>query len=95
MGILMILVVLEGTRRTMGPALTVIAILFLLYAFLGPFFPPRYGTKALMWSRLVSFLYSTTEGIFCLPDGDFGNLHHRLCTFRFFSDQSGAGTIVR
>ena len=33
MGIVMILVVLEGTRRTMGPAMSLIAIIFLLYTF--------------------------------------------------------------
>jgi len=38
MGMIMLVVVLEGSRRTVGMSLTVIALAFLAYAYLGPSF---------------------------------------------------------
>ncbi|MFQ5772325.1 MAG: TRAP transporter permease, partial [bacterium] len=37
--VILIVLLLEATRRAIGPALAIIAILFTLYAFLGPYMP--------------------------------------------------------
>jgi TRAP transporter 4TM/12TM fusion protein len=93
MGILMILVVLEGTRRTMGPAMSIIAIVFLLYAFLGPYLPSTFRHKGFDVVSLVSFLYSTTEGIFSLPMGTSATYIIIFVLFGSFLTKSGAGQL--
>lgn len=64
-GILGLLVVLEGARRSVGLALPILAITFLTYAFFGPslpswLFPHRgYGVE-----RLVSQTFLHSQGVF-------------------------------
>lgn len=93
MGIVMILVVLEGTRRTMGPAMSLIAIIFLLYAFLGPYLPSTFRHKGFDVVSLVSYLYSTTEGIFSLPMGTSATYIIIYVLFGSFLTKSGAGQL--
>jgi TRAP transporter 4TM/12TM fusion protein len=93
MGILMIIVVLEGSRRTIGMSLTVIALLFLGYAFLGPYIPGAFGHKGFDLVSLVSFLYSTTEGLFSLPMGTSATYIIIYVLFGAFLTQSGAGKL--
>jgi TRAP transporter 4TM/12TM fusion protein len=71
LGILTILLVLEATRRAVGPILPITAIAFLLYASLGPYFD-RIGLGIIAHrgyglDRLVGTLYMTLEGIFGVP----------------------------
>lgn len=93
MGILMLIVVLEGSRRTIGLSLTVIALLFLAYAYLGPFVPGAFRHKGFDVVSLVSFLYSTTEGIFSLPMGVSATYIIIYILFGSFLTQSGAGRL--
>jgi TRAP transporter 4TM/12TM fusion protein len=93
MGILMILVVLEASRRTIGMSLTIIAIIFLAYAFLGPYVPGAFRHKGFDVASLVSFLYSTTEGIYSLPMGVSATYIIIYVLFGSFLTQSGAGKL--
>ena len=93
MGIVMLVVVLEGSRRTIGMSLTVIALLFLAYAYLGPFVPGPLRHKGFDVVSLVSFLYSTTEGIFSLPMGTSATYIIVYVLFGSFLAQSGAGKL--
>lgn len=93
MGIVMLIVVLEGSRRTIGMSLTVIALLFLAYAYLGPLIPGAFRHKGFDVVSLVSFLYSTTEGIFSLPMGVSATYIIIYVLFGSFLTQSGAGQL--
>jgi TRAP transporter 4TM/12TM fusion protein len=93
MGIVMLIVVLEGSRRTIGMSLTVIALLFLAYAYLGPLVPGAFRHKGFDVVSLVSFLYSTTEGIFSLPMGVSATYIIIYILFGSFLNQSGAGQL--
>jgi TRAP transporter 4TM/12TM fusion protein len=93
MGILMIIVVLEASRRTIGMSLTIIALFFLAYAFLGPFVPGAFRHKGFDVVSLVSFLYSTTEGIYSLPMGVSATYIIIYVLFGSFLTQSGAGQL--
>ncbi len=64
MGILCVLLILEGTRRKVGIAMPAIAAVFILYAFFGYLIPSKYGTSHFSISRIVSTFYAGTEGIF-------------------------------
>lgn len=87
MGVALTALVLEGCRRTLGPALPLTAMIFMIYAVLSGRVTPDY---------LIDVLYLTTEGIFGIPLNVsatflflfvlFGALAERLGTGKFFID---------
>lgn len=68
-GGIMVLLILEATRRATGWVLVCIAGAFLIYNFIGPFIPGLLGHKGYSFGRVISQLYLTTEGIFGVPLG--------------------------
>jgi TRAP transporter 4TM/12TM fusion protein len=67
MGILLVVLLIEATRRVIGPALPVIAALFILYAFLGPYMPSLIAFKGVGLKRFVGQMSMSTEGIYGIP----------------------------
>lgn len=61
-----VLLLLEATRRVVGPVLPGLSIFFLLYAHYGPYFPGIFGHRTIYWTRILYRLYLTDEGIFGL-----------------------------
>jgi TRAP transporter 4TM/12TM fusion protein len=90
-GFVMILVVLEATRRSVGLALAIIAIVFILYPFIGPFLPGIFGTRAVSVQRLFSFLFTTSEGIYGIPIGVSSTYIVLFCIYGAFLSEFGAG----
>ena len=62
-----IVVVLELGRRTIGPALPVLALLFIGYALAGPHLPGDLAHRGVTPERLIQHLTLTQEGVFGLP----------------------------
>jgi TRAP transporter 4TM/12TM fusion protein len=67
MGIMAILIVLEALRRTVGWGITIISIIFLLYAIWGRHFPDLLRHRGYSIERLASQLYLGTSGLYGLP----------------------------
>ena len=71
LGIVTTLLVLEATRRTVGPILPVTAVVFLVYGYYGPLFElvglEIFAHRGYGLVRLVGTLYMTLEGIFGVP----------------------------
>ena len=88
-----ILLVLEATRRSMGIAMPIIAIIFLAYAFLGPYIPGSLSHKGFTISSLSSFLYTTSEGIFGMAMGTSATYIIVFVLFGAFLAKSGAGQL--
>jgi TRAP transporter 4TM/12TM fusion protein len=65
-GTLMVLS-MEATRRTTGWALPITAIVFLLYAFLGPYVPEPFDHRGYGLERIIGKNYLTLEGVFGVP----------------------------
>lgn len=65
--LIMILLVLEATRRMIGWFLTVVTIFFILYAMFGNYLPGIFVSKGYSLSRLASFLFWDANGIYGLP----------------------------
>jgi TRAP transporter 4TM/12TM fusion protein len=93
MGILMLIVVLEGSRRCIGMSLTIIALCFLVYTYFGPYFPAAIRHKGFDGTGMVSFLYTTTEGIYSLPMGVSATYIIVYVLFGSFLTRSGAGQL--
>ncbi|MDR7419752.1 MAG: TRAP transporter fused permease subunit [Armatimonadota bacterium] len=66
-GIVTILLILEATRRSVGNALLLIVVGFLVYAYVGPWLPEPWTHKGYDTVRIVGQLYITLEGIFGVP----------------------------
>ncbi|MEF3331105.1 TRAP transporter permease [Oceanobacillus oncorhynchi] len=65
-GTLAILLVLEITRRTVGIALPIVTIAFLLYALFGEFIPGNLGHGGYSYNRIITTLF-TYDGMFGTP----------------------------
>lgn len=67
MGILLIIVLLEATRRISNPVLSCLAIAALLYCFFGRALPDMFAHRGFSVTRIVNHMYLGTEGIFGTP----------------------------
>ncbi len=67
LGIIFILLVLEAARRTTGWVMPFVAVLFIAYAYYGPYLPPPWTHRGYDFARLVGHLFITFEGIFGVP----------------------------
>src|SRR5690606_28774554 len=56
MGTVAILVLLEATRRTAGRGMMVVVIVFLLYAYYGPYMPGTLAHRGFSYARIVYHL---------------------------------------
>lgn len=102
MGVILILLVLDATRRTVGLALTVIAAVFLIYALFGPFMPAIIAHRGYDIPYITNYIAWTMEGIFGTSIGAsvsfvalyiiFGELLDRFGAGKFFIDVAYALT---
>lgn len=73
-GLIVIGLVLEGTRRSFGAILTVVALLAIGYLFVGQWLPHPFGTPPTSFSRLMSVLATSMgEGIYGMLTGISAN----------------------
>jgi len=63
----LIMLLLEAARRSLGPALTLISVLFTIYAFLGPYLPRIFAFKGVSLTKFISQIVLSTEGIYGIP----------------------------
>lgn len=91
MGILAIVLVLEITRRSIGPELPIIALVFIGYVFAGPYLPGALGHRGYSLARIVNQLYMTTEGIFGTPLGVSATFVFMFILFGSFLEVTGVG----
>ncbi|MBM3470945.1 MAG: TRAP transporter fused permease subunit [Armatimonadetes bacterium] len=90
-GIITILLVLEATRRTVGNALMLLVIVFLVYAFVGPYLPEPWTHRGYDLVRVVGQLFITLEGLFSVPLQVSATFIILFTTYGAVLDASGAG----
>jgi len=66
-GILVVVLVFEGARRLMGPALPIICAVFLAYAIFGHLLPSPLNHRGYYFEQVVEQMYLGTEGIYGIP----------------------------
>lgn len=91
LGILAILITLEVTRRVVGMALPIVAIVFLAYAYFGPYLPGVLGHRGFSIQRIVSHMYLGLEGIAGIPLGVSATFVFMFILFGAFLDKTGVG----
>ncbi len=90
-GLLVIVVVLEATRRAVGPALPIVCILFTLYGFFGQHLPEAIAYKGVTLTAYVSQLSLSTQGIFGIPLGVSTSIVYLFVLLGAMLDKAGAG----
>ena len=91
MGVGVIFILLEGARRVMGLPLPVIAIVFLLYDYFGPYMPDLIAHKGASLNKLMGQMVLTTEGVFGVPLGVSSAFVFLFVLFGSLLDRAGAG----
>ena len=90
-GIIGIVLVFEAARRTVGWPMITVALIFLAYAFAGPYMPGIMAHRGVGFDELVSHLYFTTEGIFGVPMGVSSTFIYLFILFGAYLEATGLG----
>lgn len=69
LGVVMCVLLLEATRRTVGWFMSVLVIGFMFYAWAGPWFPGQFQHRGVTIERLSSYVYLGGDGILGLTLG--------------------------
>jgi len=90
-GVILILLVLEATRRTTGWIMSAIVIAFIIYAFIGPELPTPWTHRGYDIDRVVGHIYMTLDGIFGVPIDVSSTFIILFTIWGAFLEFSGAG----
>ncbi len=93
MGSVLILVLLEATRRSIGWPLPVIAVIVMAYALFGRYAPGVLVHPGASWSALVNHLYLTSQGIYGLPVGVVATYVFHFVLFGVLATRIGLGQL--
>jgi TRAP-type uncharacterized transport system fused permease subunit len=91
LGVIFIILLLEASRRTTGPIMPAIAIVFIAYAMVGPYLPEPWTHRGYGLFRLVGHMFITLEGIFGVPVDVSSSLIILFTIYGAFLAHSGAG----
>ena len=93
MGSVLVVLLLEATRRAMGWPLPVIAIVFMVYALAGPAFPGLLQHSGASWPVLVNHLYLTSQGIYGIAVGVVATYVFHFVLFGVLATRIGLGKL--
>ena len=90
-GGILVVALLEAARRVIGPALPVIAGMFIIYAFFGPYMPDIIAFKGVSLNRFMGQMTMSTEGIYGIPLDVSATIVFLFVLFGAMLDKAGAG----
>jgi TRAP transporter 4TM/12TM fusion protein len=92
-GAIGIVLLLEASRRALGPALTIVATVFLLYAYMGTgwLIPDIIAHSGISFSAIVNAQWLDTGGVFGIPLGVSTTFVFLFVLFGSMLDKAGAG----
>ncbi len=90
-GWLGLLMLLEATRRTVGLPLAIVAFVFLIYSWLGPYMPDLISHKGVSLTGLSSYQWMTDQGVFGIPIDVAVRFIFLFVVFGALLDRAGAG----
>jgi TRAP-type uncharacterized transport system fused permease subunit len=86
-----LIMLLEATRRALGPPLMVVASVFILYTFLGPYMPSVIAHKGASLVKGMSHYWLSTEGVFGVAVGVSTSMVFMFVLFGALLETAGAG----
>ncbi|MCL4768535.1 MAG: TRAP transporter permease [Hyphomicrobiaceae bacterium] len=93
MGTVLIVVLIEATRRSIGWGLPMIALLSMAYALFGRHFPGILLHPGSSWSNLVNHLYLTSQGIYGVALGVVATYVFHFVLFGVLATKVGLGRL--
>ena len=90
-GVILMLLVLETTRRTTGWVMPAVVLAFIVYAFIGPILPKPWTHRGYDVDRVVGHMFMTLEGIFGVPIDVSSTFIILFTIYGAFLEFSGAG----
>lgn len=90
-GILSLILILEGTRRVVGNSLVIIMVVFLAYGFYGHLLTGALSHREFSTMWIMDHLFFTTTGVFSTPLGVSATFIFLFILFGKFLEVSGAG----
>ena len=91
MGLILLVMLLEAARRSLGPALSIVAIVFILYSFFGPYMPDLIAFKGVSVNRFIGQITMSTEGIYGIPLDVSATIVYLFVLFGAMLEKAGAG----
>ena len=84
-------ILLFATLRVLGPPLMIIALIFLVYSFAGPYMPDLIAHKGYSLNEVANHQWITTEGVFGIAVGVSTGFVFLFVLFGALLDKAGAG----
>jgi len=86
-----IILLLEASRRALGPPLAIVAILLLAYTYFGPYMPSVIAHKGASLYAIVNHQWISTEGVFGVALGVSTDFVFLFVLFGALLEKAGAG----
>ncbi|NLD06323.1 MAG: TRAP transporter permease [Synergistaceae bacterium] len=93
LGIVLVVLVIEATRRCVGLPLVIVALVFLGYAFWGPYMPTLIGHRGYDLHRIAAQMFLTAEGIFGTPMAVMTTFVFAFIVFGCFLEVTGGAKL--
>lgn len=91
MGLLVVILLLEAARRSVGPALSIIVLVFTIYAFMGPYLIELLAFKGVSVRKYVTQVSLSSEGIYGIPLGVSAAVVYLFVLLGALLEKAGAG----
>ncbi|ODU08195.1 MAG: C4-dicarboxylate ABC transporter [Rubrivivax sp. SCN 71-131] len=89
-----LLLLLEATRRAIGWPMSMLALVFIAYAMLGPYMPEVLSHKGASLNRMLSHMWLTTEGVYGIALGVSTSTIFVYVLFGTLLDRAGGGNYM-
>ena len=93
MGSALLILTLEATRRSVGPTLPIIGILFIAFAYFGPHMPGALKHGGSSWLGIINHLYMTNQGIYGIAIGVMAQYVFLFILFGVLATRIGLGQL--
>jgi len=87
----LLVLILEATRRSVSPMLPLITIVFLVYAYVGPYIPGELAHRGFRVTRIIDHIFMSGEGLWSIPLRVSATFVFLFVLFGALMDKSGAG----
>ena len=93
MGSCLLILTLEATRRSVGPTLPIIGLLFIGFAYFGPWMPGALKHGGSSWLGIINHLYMTNQGIYGIAIGVMAKYVFLFILFGVLATRIGLGQL--
>jgi len=93
MGSALLILTLEATRRSVGATLSIIGLVFIAFAYFGPWMPGALKHGGSSWLGIINHLYMTNQGIYGIAIGVMAQYVFLFILFGVLATRIGLGQL--